>query len=194
MSSRPQGVTILAWLAIIGGVLGIFGAITLVLAGIAAMSIGVVAVGVTGAQEGGAAAGAGLFALLFAVWLFILAAVEIVFGVGALGLKPWAWTIGIWWCYISAASNVLGLFSKGGLFSALIGVLIALAILYYLYTDEVKGAFGKSAMARPGFLEPVFGMIDGQLHKTPAQQPAASPPVATPPAPPSDPNPPQPPA
>ena len=42
-----------------------------------------------------AAAGAGfsvVFALILVIWLAVLGVVEIVFGVGALGLKPWAWS------------------------------------------------------------------------------------------------------
>jgi K+-sensing histidine kinase KdpD len=125
------------------------------------------------------------------VWLFVLAAVEIVFGVGALGLKPWAWTIGVYWCYLSAVSNVLGIFSRGGLFSALIGIVIAVAILYYLFTTPVKSAFGKADSPTPGFLVPVFGMIDGQINKGSAQRPGA---YTPPPASPTDPNRPEPPA
>jgi len=194
--NRPQGVTILAWLAIIGGVFGIFASVFVVLAGIIAIGAGAAAGIAGGLNEGGAAAGAGVIAILAAVWLLLLSVVEIIFGTGALGLKPWAWTMGIWWCYISAVSNVISLFSKQ-FFSALIGLVIAIAILYYLFRDDVKAAFGKMASQPPSFLMPVFDMMDGWFNKGAAQPtagyaPPAAPPAApyAPPAPPAAPQPP----
>ena len=185
--NRPTGVTILAWLAIIGGVIGVFGSIALIGVGIAAMSVGALGVAVGGAREGAAAAGAGIFAIIMGALLLVLALVEIVFGTGALGLKPWAWTVGVWWCYISAISNVIGLFSRGGLFSAVIGILIAVAILYYLFTDEVRAAFGKSDQAAPAFIVPVFLQINNMLANRGGGQQPPAPPAQTPPAPPAPP-------
>ncbi|HEY5540587.1 MAG TPA: hypothetical protein VIL41_03930 [Coriobacteriia bacterium] len=162
---RPTGVTILAWLAIIGGALEIFAAIFAVLALMTALAVSgaAAAAGALGGAAGLAAAS--IFALVLTVWLGVLGIFGVVFGFGALGLKPWAWTIGVIWCYVAAVSDVVNIFASrgGGLLGAIIGILFALAILYYLYSDEVRVAFGKSDQAAPSFMVPVFEQIDKLL-------------------------------
>jgi len=162
---RPIGVTILAWLAIIGGVLEILVAIFAVVTLMAALALSGAA-----AASGALGAGAGLamasiFGLVLTVWLGVLGIFGIVFGAGALGLKPWAWTVGVIWCYVAAVSDVINIFaSRGsGIFGAIIGVLFSLAILYYLYTQEVRVAFGKTEKVPPSFMVPVFEGIDKML-------------------------------
>ena len=170
---RPMGVTILAWLAIVGGVLEIFVAIFAVITLMAALAISGAA-----AASGALGAGAGLamasmFGLVLTIWLGVLGVFGIVFGAGALGLKPWAWTVGVIWCYVAAVSDVINVFASrgGGILSAIIGVLFALAILYYLYTQEVRVAFGKTAKVPPSFMVPVFEGIDKMLANSGGQRP-----------------------
>jgi hypothetical protein len=104
--------------------------------------------------------------------------VSLAYGVGALGLKPWAWSIGVIWCYVAAISDVVSIFTSRGsnILSPLIGILFSIAILYYLYTDEVRNAFGKSDKAAPSFLEPIFLQINNVLaNRGGSAQPPQSP-------------------
>jgi hypothetical protein len=159
--NRPMGVTILGWVAVVFGVLGLVVAVMAVFAGLALMALGAGAVGAGGVVGGASLAGGAFIVLALAVWTALLSAVEVAFGVGALQLKPWAWTLGMIWTWVSVATNVVSVFaSRSGIVSAIIGILVAIAILYYLYTDEVKAAFGKSDQAAPGFMVPVFEQID----------------------------------
>jgi ABC-type antimicrobial peptide transport system permease subunit len=162
--NRPQGVTILGWVAIVFGALGLVVAVMAVFAGIALLALGAGAVGVGGVAGGASLAGGAFMVLALAIWTAVLSAVEIAFGVGALQLKPWAWTLGMIWTWVSVVTNVVSVFaSRSGVVSAIIGILVAIAILYYLYTDEVKVAFGKTDQAAPGFMVPVFEQIDKML-------------------------------
>jgi hypothetical protein len=128
-AGRPTGITILAILAAIGGVLGIFAGLLLMVGGAA-----------LGAAAGSGAL-AGLAALIGAVTL-ALAVGYLVFAWGAWGLQPWAWTLGV---VLAAISVVLGLFNLiNGDFSAVISIAIAGAITYYLFRPEIRAAFGRS--------------------------------------------------
>lgn len=181
-----MGVTILAWLAIVGGAFAILAAIFAVIALFAALAItGAVAAG--GAYAGAAGlAAASMFAIILTIWLAILGVFEIIFGIGALGLKPWAWTVGVVWCYVAAVSDVINIFaSRGsGLFSGIIGIAIAVAILYYLYTEEVKAAFGKQASPTPAFLTSIGSAVNKQAAPAPGgYQPPATGGYTPPPAP-----------
>ena len=173
--NRPTGVTILGWVAVVFGGIGLAVSVTGVIAAFGLMALGAGVAGVGGVAGGASLAGSAFLVLALAIWTAVLCAVEIAFGVGALQLKPWAWTLGMIWTWVSVATNILSVFtSRGGLVSALIGILVAIAILYYLYTDEVRAAFGKSAQVPPGFMVPVFEQIDKMLsgNKGGAQPPA----------------------
>jgi hypothetical protein len=77
---RPTGVTILAVLSIIGGIL-------LLLGGIALLGLG-------GAVAAGGNSGGGL-AVILGIVLLVIAVLELAFGIGAWMLKPWAWMLGV---------------------------------------------------------------------------------------------------
>jgi uncharacterized membrane protein (DUF2068 family) len=68
---------------------------------------------------------------------------SLVFGYGAWTLKPWAWTLGI---VAEGLSILYGLYSivAQGNFGSIIGIIIAAVIIYYLFTPNVKQAFGRS--------------------------------------------------
>jgi len=119
--ARPTGITILAVLAGIGGVLT-------ALAGIALFVLGAVAFG-------------GLGALLGLAFLAV-AALYIAFCVGALQMKPWAWPLGVVGAAASIILSVLQLI--GGDVSQIISILIGAGILYYLMRPEIKAAFGRA--------------------------------------------------
>lgn len=119
---RPLGVTILAVLAGIGGALGLLG------------SLGLIGLGGLG----------GLFVILGLVSL-VLSIAYLLFAYGAWTLQPWAWTLGVG---LAAASIVLTLLQLMQGMTNVVGALISIAIsgviLYYLFTPEVKAAFGRT--------------------------------------------------
>ncbi|HYK96088.1 MAG TPA: hypothetical protein VE011_09525 [Candidatus Dormibacteraeota bacterium] len=126
---RPTGVTVLAVLAAIGGVLGILG-------GVALLGLGSLAVAGTGIL-GGAIAIFGLIAIVQSV-------LALAFAYGAWTLKPWAWTLGIVAEAIGIALSVLFIINGSSITSQAISIIIAGAIIYYLMTPAVKAAFGKA--------------------------------------------------
>jgi hypothetical protein len=128
---RPTGVTILAVLAIIGGVLGLCGGLTL---------FGVGGLGVLG---GSAAAGG--MGFLFGGLSLVSAILYLAFGIGAWMLKPWAWILGIVGVAVSILSTLVTLVSgNGSLISAIISIIIPVIILWYLFRPEIKKAFGRA--------------------------------------------------
>lgn len=187
--NRPMGVTILGWVAVVFGALGLIASIMALFAAMALMALGAGAVGLGGGVGGAALAGGAFMLVALAVWTGALCLVEIAFGVGALQLKPWAWTLGMIWTWVSVATNLLSVIANrgGGILGALLGIVVAIAILYYLYTDEVKAAFGKSAQVPPSFMVPVFEQIDKMLANRANAQPPQGPGAYQPPAPPAPP-------
>lgn len=136
---RPIGVTIVAVLAIILGVLqllgglGLLGAVTGLVPGLTeAISGFMPGAGATG-LFGALGIGAGVAAVIMAV-------LSVVFGVGALGLRPWAWTLGVVLFAISVISGVVALVAEFTI-PVLISTVVAAAILAYLFTREVRSAF-----------------------------------------------------
>jgi zinc-ribbon domain len=128
--ARPTGVTILGVLAILAGLGGI--------------SVGALALGVSG--------GTGFVVALGAVFL-ILGILELVYGVGLFGGKGWAWTLAM----IGSVLNIIvGIaFIATGSYSSAFGVVISLLILYYLTRPRVKGFFGKGgSMMGPSSMQP----------------------------------------
>jgi len=169
----------MAWLAIVFGVFGAIAAVTAFLGALALMALGAGVAGLGAVGSGAGAAFSGVFLLVWAIVLGVLAVVEIVFGIGALQLKGWAWMLGMYWVYASVGINILSVFISGrgifgALLSALLGIAVAIAILYYLFRPEVKGAFGKSDVPTPSFLVGIFGWIDGLLNSNKTAPPQQS--------------------
>ena len=128
--ARPTGVTILAVLAAIGGVLGLLG-------GIALLGLGGLA----------AAGGSGLLAsygAIFGILAIVQGALALAFAYGAWTLQPWAWMLGIVAFGISLALSVLNVVGGGNIGSQAISIVIGIAIIYYLFTPAVKQAFGRA--------------------------------------------------
>jgi hypothetical protein len=135
---RPQGITILAILAAVGGVLGIFGAIALF--GLGALSGAVL--GAAGAAGGGFLVGG--FAMFWGLVVLAQSAASLGFAYGAWFLKPWAWMLGIaveGAGILVAFINLIG--GSSDFFGFIISAAIAGAIIYYLMTPAVKQAFGR---------------------------------------------------
>jgi hypothetical protein len=126
---RPTGITILAVLAAIAGVLYILG-------GLALLTVGAV-VSATYAL-GGLAAIIGLIILVVGVLYIGLA-------YGFWGLKPWAWSLGVGLQVAGIILNIVQYVNNNAnLVGTIIGIAIAAAIVYYLYQPSVKAAFGRS--------------------------------------------------
>ena len=119
--TRPTGITILAVLSGVGGVL-------MAIAGIGIFVLGAVAFGGLGA--------------LLGIAFIAVAALYLAFCVGALQMKPWAWPLGVVGAVASIILGVLQLL--GGDMSQIIGIAIAGAILYYLWQPGIKAAFGQA--------------------------------------------------
>ena len=127
---RPTGVTILAILGIVFGALGILGAIGLIGGG---------------ALIAGASGVSATLIIVLGVITLITSVLALAFGIGAWTLKPWAWTLGVANYIVSLVLSVIfiitGVSTIGG---QILGIVIAAAILYYLFTPTVKQAFGRA--------------------------------------------------
>jgi hypothetical protein len=131
-----MGITILAILAIIGGVFALIGALLLFIAG-AAIAAGTVATGST-QLTAGTAFTAGAVAL-------VLGVLDIVWGIGALRLSPWAWMLGIALGVLNILSSALNLVLGRTLGAGdYISIVIAVLIIVYLFTPRVRQAFGRA--------------------------------------------------
>lgn len=111
-TERPLGVTILAILQILGGLM------MLVLGALATL--------------------AGLLFILFAivgVAMVILGFLGLIVGFGLWGLKSWAWT---WAMIVNILTIILGLFD---LASNFVSIVISLIIVIYLNQPDIKRRF-----------------------------------------------------
>jgi uncharacterized membrane protein (DUF2068 family) len=125
---RPMGVTILAVLAAIGGVLGIFA--------------GMVLVGLSSAAADLALPLSGLVAVLGLATL-VISVLDLVLAWGLWTLKPWAWMLGIVLEVVGIVLNILE-YRSATASSTIIGIVIAGIIIYYLYQPHVRRAFGQN--------------------------------------------------
>lgn len=139
IKKRPTGVTVIAVLVIIGGIL-------FLLAG-----IGVVAVGSLSISQ--------IIGLVFVIIGAILLAVGIGFLIVSYGLlkgKRWSWTITVILLFIGIAIDVASIIIFGYFAinmdtssflttnsGSIAGIIISVIILYYLYRPHVKSYFGK---------------------------------------------------
>lgn len=132
---RPMGVTIIAIIAIIAGVLQLLGGLGLIGVGTGAFQA-VLPGGMGGADLLGAlGVGAGVAAIVMAV-------LYITFGVGALGLRSWAWTLGVVLYAVSVLAGIVAMVTTGFSAAVVISTIIAAAILAYLLMPTVRAAFG----------------------------------------------------
>ncbi|MGH2358862.1 MAG: hypothetical protein ACRDGJ_12795 [Candidatus Limnocylindria bacterium] len=126
---RPMGVTIIAVLSAIGGVLG-------VLASLVLLGLGAAVGAATGL--GGLAFIAGLLVLLYSVLSLVLA-------YGFWTLKPWAWPLGVGVQILGVVQAVLQFMNDtSNIVGLVISLAIAAVILWYLFQPHVRGAFGRA--------------------------------------------------
>lgn len=119
---RPLGVTILAILSALGGIMAILG-------GMAIMGVSALAseIGALGAAIGGIT--------------LIMGLIQLVIAWGLWTGKGWAWLLGL---IFGVLGILMALASMvGGNFSSLVSLAINAIIVYCLYTPPVKAFFGR---------------------------------------------------
>jgi hypothetical protein len=141
-AKRPTGVTIIAILNIISGIIMLIG-------GIALVAIGSV---LPGALEGEMTSGIppemfGAFGVAMGGIILALAIFSFVVAYGLWSGKGWAWTLTVVLSIISIALNAISI--AGGNFGGIISIIISAVILYYLYRPHVKAYFGKGKLVQP---------------------------------------------
>ena len=121
---RPLGVTIVAILMIINGII-------LILTGAGGIAVG---------------------AILDIAFIGVASGVLIALGIAALvvawGLikgKGWAWIVTVILSIISIIMSIIAI--AGGNFGSIISLIINGVILYYMYRSEVKAYFGRTSIA-----------------------------------------------
>jgi hypothetical protein len=135
-----MGITILAILALIGGIFGLLGGLALIAGGAL----------IGGAVGGSAGVAFGGFAFVAGVVTLGLAIAYLAFAYGGWTLKPWAWALGVIIALASIVWTVIGAVLSGDIVgsilnvSTIISLAIAVVILYYLNTPTVKAAFGRA--------------------------------------------------
>ncbi len=155
-TNRPLGVTIIAILRIIGGIILLLGGIGLVTI---VPFVGQLNVNTTSSTTDNGVPvtpnGAGINLsnintsfLFFAAFIGVIGSILIVLGIasfvvawGLLKGKGWAWTVTIIITIISLVFNALSIVS--GNIGAIVGIIIDGVIIYYLYRPNVKSYFGR---------------------------------------------------
>lgn len=130
-TARPLGVTILA---IVSGIFGVLG----LLSGLALFGLS----GMISTVGGSSVAGLGLPNALMAL---ATAGLALAFAYGAWTLKPWAWPLGLAFAAFAVVSGLLGLASgTTELASVIVGLAIAGFVAWYLMRPTVKASFGRA--------------------------------------------------
>ncbi len=129
---RPTGVTIIALLALISGLLGLCGVTPLF--GISLLG----ALIPTGVTQVLAAIG-GILGLVLAIGPIL----QIIFAYGAWNLRSWGWWLGIIATGISVLGALVAILGSGGaaIHTAITNALIPIIIFIYLLTPNVRRAF-----------------------------------------------------
>ncbi len=134
-SARPLGVTILAVVLAVGGVLGAVAAVAF-LTGVLNFSDVAGGMGYSGTAISSTMAGLGIA---------VYGALVLAFAYGAWTLKPWAWLLGLVVFAIGAITDVLsGVVGVMAPANIIVNVLIAALLIYYWFRPSVRAAFGRS--------------------------------------------------
>lgn len=133
---RPVGLTVIGWLAIIGGALQVLGSLGLV--GIGALNV---FIGSTGAIEATI-----LLGLEYTVWtgivLIALGVLGLVLGFGVLNVRPWAWVMGIVLYALNFLAALALLYVTGVGATVVYVAILSAVILGYLLMPSTHHAFG----------------------------------------------------
>jgi len=135
-TQRPSGVTVLAALQGIWGILSLLLAISILfLGGIFFAADAVRDAGTPATEAGPLFTGLGLVALSNAM-------VGLMASYGMFALKGWGWTLAILLALLSIVQSALAIF-QGNIPIGILSLVISGLILYYLNRSNVKRAFGK---------------------------------------------------
>lgn len=139
--TRPTGVTVIAILNIISGIIMLIGGV-----GLAAIGSILPTMTTLDPNAAGQMAIAGLLGVggvAVGGILIILGIISFIVAWGLLKGKSWAWSVTV---ILSIISIVIGIISLvAGNFGSIVNIIIAGIIIYYLYRPHVKAFFGKSA-------------------------------------------------
>jgi len=124
---RPFGITVIAILALLSGLFGLCWP-TLVFTGSAFLGPVFGTVGVI----------AGIFLIIGPI-------LQLVFAIGALNLRSWAWYLGLISTGITVLGVIINLFDGASFWSAIWGSTLSAIIFIYLLTPKVRQAFGKAS-------------------------------------------------
>jgi hypothetical protein len=124
--TRPTGVTIIAILSFVSGLLGLCGALFVLGLGLA---IGLVAppLGALG----------GIISIILGISPVLL----LIFAYGAWNLRSWAWMWGIIANGLSVLSALIAVVTTGNIFAIGTHGLIPIIVLIYLLTPDIRRAF-----------------------------------------------------
>jgi hypothetical protein len=135
---RPTGVTILAILALIGGILSLLG------------GFGLVALGASSTLATSSVI-SGTSATLFGLVAIVTGVLALAFAIGAFRGAGWAWVLGIVAEVLNLVSYVvqIGIGATKGqvgneITSNIVGIVISAIILWYLNRQNVKAYFGRA--------------------------------------------------
>ena len=129
MRSRPMGITVLAVLAVVTGILSL-------VSGLALLGVGGLSIFGSGTNGGNVLA---LGALTFA-----LAPVSLGIGYGFWAMKPWAWAAGLAvYCASLGISVFAVLLAGANVLAVAVQVGIAVFVIVYLMQPKVRSAFGR---------------------------------------------------
>jgi len=129
MQQRPKGVTVLALLALVGGILSFAAGYVLMLVGGLGSAFG--------ASGGGTVMVLG--ALTFAIGLS-----SFMLGYGFWAMKPWAWPAAFLLYGVAIAVNLASvLFAGASVVSVIFPVVIAAAVMWYLLQPQKRAVFGR---------------------------------------------------
>jgi hypothetical protein len=138
--TRPLGITIIAILNIISGIVMIFAGSGLAAASSLMPTISTIDPNAAGQMAIASLAGGAATAI--GAVLIILGIVSFIVAWGLLKAKGWAWIVTI---ILSIISLVIGVISLvGGNVGSIVNIVIAGVIIYYMYRPHVKAYFGRT--------------------------------------------------
>lgn len=138
VTERPTGVTILAVIYILLGLLSLVWSLLVFGVGAVTGLTGAIVGAENMASFGSANFWGGIIGVAGAMLDFIIA-------YGLLNLRPWGWMLALIGLAITVITGVMGLMS-GGFFAiccGLLGLLVPAGILYYLLRPDLRRAFGR---------------------------------------------------
>lgn len=138
VTERPTGITILAVIYILLGLLSLVWSLLVFGVGAVTGLTGAIVGAENMASFGSANFWGGIIGVAGAMLDFIIA-------YGLLNLRPWGWMLALIGLAITVITGVMGLMS-GGFFAiccGLLGLLVPAGILYYLLRPDVRRAFGR---------------------------------------------------